>query len=951
MRPFHALALCALLPLAAACDSPTQPGPGTPAAMAVVSGDLQRYTVGKELPEQLVVRVTDDKGRPVEGQIVNFRVTAGGGSVFAGTALTNGDGEARERWTLGTVAGDTQRVEARAVDPGTGAALVFAEFRAVGTADAPAAVTAVGAPTLFGLPSLPLADSVAVFVRDVYGNPVPGQTVAWTVLQGGGAASPASSVTGPGGVARTQWTLGPQYGGAQVLQASAGLTVQTQFTANAQLPAGAALVMVSGDGQTGSVGQALDLPLVARVQLADGRPVAGIPVTFSVHTSYGSVSPATAVSDASGQVSVRWTLGTLAGPMEVQAAIPTGSTVTFRATARPGPVATLRKVAGDGQQGRAGSVLADSLVVQALDAFNNPVPGATVTWSAPAGSVSPATATTRADGTARTAYTLPSTGGTATVQASVPGAEAVAFQATSINTPVYMRILQPTAGAVAADTVGILVAIDSSNASVSSVRATAAGRTVELHPTGTPRRVGGAMGLIGLPVGTLELRVVATTVNGDSTVATVTFEHDGRPVLTILQPVRNTVARPELRVDVDCTDDAPAGCASVTVTAASISGSGGPGTVELASGTTGIHGTFSLAAFDGRKVLLQFRARDARGTLRTVSDTVFVESSAALTEVASAGVRMLDADADGGRVLYADSAATAWIRSGSTATSLAQGVEAHKARLHPYGAIVGQSSVFTLSPRVYDWNAGTLYDLGPLNAGLETEGSWAIWSNGSRLYRRDLATRATAEVATDANNWRNDVTATGLVAYGSAPYQTPNPDSYDIYTWDGTATTRLTSDPDGTYRNHFPVTDGTSVLYDKYSPASNTNRIALWRNGTETILTPAQSENAPRRNYDANGGWIAWTAADAVGILQVHLRSPGGVDRQLTTAGTRSELRALGADGTVVFATGGWLYALRAPHTGTPVRIAHDWDMVHAPRFVGTDLMLFLGRTAFRVSF
>ena len=47
-------AVLALLALAAGCDSPTGSGAGTPAALAIVSGDLQTQTVGKELAQELV---------------------------------------------------------------------------------------------------------------------------------------------------------------------------------------------------------------------------------------------------------------------------------------------------------------------------------------------------------------------------------------------------------------------------------------------------------------------------------------------------------------------------------------------------------------------------------------------------------------------------------------------------------------------------------------------------------------------------------------------------------------------------------------------------------------------------------------------------------------------------------------------------------------------------------
>ena len=35
----------------------------------------------------------DDKDRPIEGQVIDFRVTSGGGSAFAGVALTDEEGE------------------------------------------------------------------------------------------------------------------------------------------------------------------------------------------------------------------------------------------------------------------------------------------------------------------------------------------------------------------------------------------------------------------------------------------------------------------------------------------------------------------------------------------------------------------------------------------------------------------------------------------------------------------------------------------------------------------------------------------------------------------------------------------------------------------------------------------------------------------------------------------
>src|SRR5256885_12998384 len=98
------------------CGGPAEPGPTRPTVLvSVVGGGAQEARVGEELPEPVVIRATDAQSAAVAGQLINFVVATGGGHVFAGSAQTNAQGEARERWTLGTVAGE-QVLEARAVD-------------------------------------------------------------------------------------------------------------------------------------------------------------------------------------------------------------------------------------------------------------------------------------------------------------------------------------------------------------------------------------------------------------------------------------------------------------------------------------------------------------------------------------------------------------------------------------------------------------------------------------------------------------------------------------------------------------------------------------------------------------------------------------------------------------------------------------------------------------------
>ena len=76
-------------------------GAGEGSRVTIISGDDQSAPAGSELPEPLVIRVTDNAGRPVSGAAVAWLVTDGGGSADPMFGVTGGDGQASTRWTLG----------------------------------------------------------------------------------------------------------------------------------------------------------------------------------------------------------------------------------------------------------------------------------------------------------------------------------------------------------------------------------------------------------------------------------------------------------------------------------------------------------------------------------------------------------------------------------------------------------------------------------------------------------------------------------------------------------------------------------------------------------------------------------------------------------------------------------------------------------------------------------
>ncbi|HEX8672706.1 MAG TPA: Ig-like domain-containing protein [Longimicrobium sp.] len=367
------LATCAFAVTLTACgDSPSESVARVPARLDVVSGNTQEAVVGTELPEPLVVRVTDDRGKPLAGQVVNFRVVSGGGSVFAGTAQTNAQGEARERWTLGTstAPADSQRVEVRAVDPTTGAAIVFGSFNATAKAGAAAEVVPLGSPALTSAAGTTLADSVAVRVLDRFRNPVPGQSVTWSVTAGGGTVDAATSTTNSAGVARAAWTLGTRAGDAQTLSATAGSLPAATLTATVTSGPAAAISRASVDGGTFTVNASRTL--LAKVVDRYGNPVRGAQVSWTVESGGGKLGAATTTTDAGGFASVGWNLGTVPGQQAASAAIAgaEGSPATYTATAVAGPPEALRFRVHP-TDSRAEVPISPQVQVELLDAYGN----------------------------------------------------------------------------------------------------------------------------------------------------------------------------------------------------------------------------------------------------------------------------------------------------------------------------------------------------------------------------------------------------------------------------------------------------------------------------------------------------------------------------------------------------------------------------------------------------
>jgi hypothetical protein len=208
------------------------------------------------------------------------------------------------------------------------------------------------------------------------------------------------------------------------------------------------LAIVRGSGQRGTVGERLDQTLVTRVVDPLGRPVAGVAVRFEVAAGGGTVVPLRDVSAADGTVQADWILGTSAADaqrIEVHLdAVEPPYTAIFTAEPLAGPPTLLQPAAGDGQTRVAGASLRDSVVVQALDRYENPVPDVRVTWTVltGGGAVSPAAATTGPQGRAGTEWTLGPEPAQNLLQATAADVNSVEFGAVGTPPPA-ITVLTP----------------------------------------------------------------------------------------------------------------------------------------------------------------------------------------------------------------------------------------------------------------------------------------------------------------------------------------------------------------------------------------------------------------------------------------------------------------------------------------------------------------------------
>ena len=155
-------------------------GAGAATLLEAVSGDGQTAIVGTALAEPLVVRVRDDAGNPVADLAVAWVVGDGGGTLSPATSLTDQDGLASTRWTVGASPG---RNGATAVVSGVGTV----GFTAAAVPGTPPGLSLETPPPPTAVRGVELSRRPLVQLREPDGSPrrVAGIGVSVSVVEGG----------------------------------------------------------------------------------------------------------------------------------------------------------------------------------------------------------------------------------------------------------------------------------------------------------------------------------------------------------------------------------------------------------------------------------------------------------------------------------------------------------------------------------------------------------------------------------------------------------------------------------------------------------------------------------------------------------------------------------------------------------------------------------------------
>ncbi|HYV97690.1 MAG TPA: Ig-like domain-containing protein, partial [Gemmatimonadaceae bacterium] len=415
-----------------------------PASMAVAGGGDQAVPAGADVPVRPSVRVRDVYGRPLRLARVTFAVVSGGGSITGAVQTTDENGLATiGSWTLGSVAGANSL-------SATVAGIAQVTIGATGIAG-PAAQLAVTTQPLSVAAGAPLR--VVMTALDAHGNIAVGFTGAVSLAlasnPGNATLGGTTTVNAVAGVATfAAFSINRAAAGYTLVATAVQLTPATTSAFNIVGGAAALLEFLAYPAASAVVGSALGtVTVVARDDFANVATFSGA-VGLVVVAGSGAVAGTYSANAVNGMAAFDVFAPVTAGVFRLRATAAGFTTQGEAIEGVPAAPARLLIAGGNNQTGVGGSTLSQPLAVQVSDNYGNAIAaaGRTVSFSASAGSVTPASAITDVEGRASAMWMLGESGGVQAATATSTGLTAAAFTATSTSPPPGVRITISTTG-------------------------------------------------------------------------------------------------------------------------------------------------------------------------------------------------------------------------------------------------------------------------------------------------------------------------------------------------------------------------------------------------------------------------------------------------------------------------------------------------------------------------
>ena len=503
---------------------------GAPVALTALSATTQSTPIGALVTSVPSVIVRDAVGNPASGIPVTFALTSGGGQITGGTQTTNAQGIATlGSWRVGPNPGpNTVTANSSGLTPVT--------FTANGTAGAPVLIEKSLGDNQTGQVNRAVAIAPQVRVVDAAGNGVGGVPVTFAVASGDGSVVIGNVTTGVDGKATVgAWILGSTPGPNSLTASANGLTPVT-FTATATGGTPVAMLPVSQVTQSGVAGQVATSPPSVVVRDAQGNPVGGVTVTFTVSQGGGAINGGTQITGTNGVATVNsWTFGPIAGANAVVATATGLPNVTFNATTTGIPTQVVL-FNGNNQVAVSGTTVPIPPSVRVTDGNGQGVGNVAVNFAVTSGggSVTGGSAFTDATGVATVGSWTLGSGTTQTLTASAGGlaGSPVNFSATSATQIVITQ--QPPTNTTSGANFSVIVELRSATNSL--VPVTGHALTISIQSGNPTLNPGTTLLTVNTVAGIATFNVNITGVAGARTLAI-----SGAPLTTV---VTNSVTIP-----------------------------------------------------------------------------------------------------------------------------------------------------------------------------------------------------------------------------------------------------------------------------------------------------------------------------------------------------------------------------------------------------------------------